>query len=544
MHDIPSNFIKTIMENDIQTKKHSNIITRFPPEPNGFLHIGHARAIIINFELAKHFGGQTNLRFDDTNPEKEDDIFVQNIIKDIEWLGYTPNRIIYASDYFEEMYHRAMILIKKGLAYVDESSPEDIKSMRGSTGIPGKLSPYRERPVEENIELFEAMKRGEKEEGSAVLRAKIDMSSPNMNMRDPVMYRISYDVHHHRGNDWCIYPMYDFAHPLEDAIEGITHSLCSLEFEDHRPLYDWFVKHCEMPLVPRQIEFGRLNIENTVMSKRYLRALVEEGKVTGWDDPRMPTLKGLRRRGYTPNAIKAFILNAGLSKINSTIENTMLDAALRDDLNVSAPRLMAIKDPLKVIITNYPSDDVEYLDVELHQDRPELGSRRIAFSKEIYIEKEDFIEVKPNKKYKRLYVGGEVRLFHAYFIQANRIIYKDNGDIDYIEATYDPETKSGSGFEERKPNGTIHFVDAKENAKATFNIFSPMILDEEEGDFLQKFKEDSWKTQQGFVESYVKTMKPEDACQFKRLGFYVIDKESKEHDIRINEIVTLKGSKG
>ena len=544
MHDIPSNFIKTIMENDIQTKKHTNIITRFPPEPNGFLHIGHARAIVINFELAKHFGGQTNLRFDDTNPEKEDDIFVQNIIKDIEWLGYHPNKIMYASDYFEEMYERAMILIKKGLAYVDESSPEDIKNMRGSTGVPGKPSPYRDRPIEENIQLFEAMKRGEKEEGSAVLRAKIDMSSPNMNMRDPVMYRISFDTHHHRGNDWCIYPMYDFAHPLEDAIEGITHSLCSLEFEDHRPLYDWFVKHCEMPLVPRQIEFGRLSIENTVMSKRYLRALVEEGKVTGWDDPRMPTLKGLRRRGYTPNAIKTFILNAGLSKINSTIENTMLDAALRDDLNLSAPRLMAVKDPLKVVITNYPSNDIEYVDVELHQDKPELGSRQIAFSNEIYIEKEDFVEVKPNKKYKRLYLGGEVRLFHTYFIQANRVIYKDNGDIDYIEATYDPDTKSGSGFEDRKPNGTIHFVDVKDNAKAIFNMFSPMILDEEEGDFLEKFKEDSWHTQQGFVESYVKTLNPEDACQFKRLGFYVIDKESKKDDIRINEIVTLKGSKG
>lgn len=544
MHEIPSNFIKTIMETDIQTKKHSNIITRFPPEPNGFLHIGHARAIVVNFELAKHFKGQTNLRFDDTNPEKEDDIFVQNIIKDIEWLGYTPDKIIYASDYFEEMYDRAMLLIKKGLAYVDESSADDIKSMRGSTGVPGKPSPYRDRPIEENKELFEAMRRGEKEEGSAVLRAKIDMSSPNMNMRDPVMYRISFDTHHHRGKDWCIYPMYDFAHPLEDAIEGITHSLCSLEFEDHRPLYDWFVKHCEMPLVPRQIEFGRLNIENTVMSKRYLRALVEEGKVSGWDDPRMPTLKGLRRRGYTPNAIKAFILNAGLSKINSTIENTMLDAALRDDLNATAPRLMAVKEPLKVVITNYPSDTIEYLDVELHQDHPELGIRQIAFSNEIFIEKEDFLEEKPNKKYKRLYLGGEVRLFHAYFIQANRVVYKENGDIDYIEATYDVQTKSGSGFEERKPNGTIHFVDAKDHAKATFNIFSPMILDEEEGDFLEKFKHDSWQTQEGYVETYIKTMKPEDKCQFKRLGFYAIDKESIENDIKINEIVTLKGSKG
>lgn len=543
MHDIPSNFIKTIMENDLSSKKHDDIITRFPPEPNGFLHIGHARAIVTNFELAKHFGGKTNLRFDDTNPEKEDDIFVQNIIQDIRWLGYVPHDIIYASDYFEEMYDRAMLLVKKGLAYVDESTPEAIRDMRGSTGIPGKPSPYRDRPTQENIALFEAMKNGEKKEGSCVLRAKIDMTSPNMNMRDPVIYRISFDHHHHRGNDWCIFPMYDFAHPLEDAIEGITHSLCSLEFEDHRPLYDWVVLHCEMPKVPRQIEFGRLNIENTVMSKRYLRALVEEGKVTGWDDPRMPTLKGLKRRGYTPEAIKSFILNAGLSKINSTIESNMLDAALRDDLNVSAPRLMAVKQPIKVVITNYPKDQVEYLEVELHQDKPELGTRKISFSNELYIEKDDFLEEKPNKKYKRLYLGGEVRLFHAYFIKANQVFYKDNGEIDYIEATYDLATKSGTDFNERKPNGTIHFVDAKEGLKATFNIFSPMILDEDEGDFLEKFKEDSWQTEKGFVEPFVKTMNPGDKCQFKRLGFYTIDALSTPEHIQINEIVTLKGSK-
>lgn len=543
MHEIPSNFIKSIMENDLTSKKHSEIITRFPPEPNGFLHIGHARAIVVNFELAKNFGGKTNLRFDDTNPEKEDDIFVKNMIEDIAWLGYTPNKIIYASDYFEEMYERAMLLIRKGLAYIDESTAEDIRDMRGSTGVPGTPSPYRERPIEENIALFEAMKRGEKEEGSCVLRAKIDMASPNMNMRDPVMYRISFDHHHHRGNDWCIYPMYDFAHPLEDAIEGITHSLCSLEFEDHRPLYDWFVEHCEMPLVPRQIEFGRLNIENTVMSKRYLRMLVEENKVTGWDDPRMPTLKGLRRRGYTPEAIKAFILSAGLSKINSTIENYMLDAALRDDLNFSVPRLMAVKDPLKVVITNYPEGKVEYLNVELNSEQLSLGERKIPFSNTIYIEKEDFVLEKPNKKYKRLYLNGEVRLFHAYFIQANNVVYKDNGEIDYIEATYDPETKSGSGFEARKPNGTIHFVDANEGLPATFNIFSPMILDEEEGDFLSKFKENSWEKIQGYVEPYVQSMKPEDKCQFKRLGYYCIDTLSTEDFIQINEIVTLKGSK-
>lgn len=543
MNDIPSNFIKSIMEQDLKSNKHSEIITRFPPEPNGFLHIGHARAIVTNFELAKRFGGKTNLRFDDTNPEKEDDVFVKNIIEDIKWLGYEPHMIVYASDYFEEMYDRAMLLVKKGLAYVDESTPESIRDMRGSTGVPGKPSPYRDRPVDENISLFKAMKNGEKEEGSCVLRAKIDMESPNMNMRDPVIYRISYDYHHHRGNDWCIFPMYDFAHPIEDAIEGITHSLCSLEFEDHRPLYDWVVKHCEMPKVPRQIEFGRLNIENTVMSKRFLRVLVEQGKVTGWDDPRMPTLKGLKRRGYTPKAIKSFILNAGLSKINATIQMNMLDAALRDDLNASAPRLMAVKDPVKVVITNYPDNEVEYLDVALHQDHPEMGSRKIAFSKEIYIEKEDFLEVKPNKKYKRLYLGGEVRLFHAYFIKANHVFYKNNGDIDYIEATYDPRTKSGTDFNERKPNGTIHFVDAKEGYPATFNMFTPMVLDEEDGDFLEKFKTDSWQTSEGFVESFVSTMKPEEKCQFKRLGYYTIDKTSTKDNLQINEIVTLKGSR-
>jgi len=538
-----SNFIKSIMESDIESKKHSHIITRFPPEPNGFLHIGHARAIIVNFELAKSFNGKTNLRFDDTNPEKEDDIFVKSMIEDIKWLGYEPNIIVYASDYFEEMYDRAMILIKKGLAYIDESSADEIKEMRGNTAKPGINSPFRNRPIEENIQLFEAMKSGEKEEGSIVLRAKIDMASPNMNMRDPVLYRISFEHHHHRGHDWNMYPMYDFAHPIEDAIEGITHSLCSLEFEDHRPLYDWVVKETEMPLVPRQIEFGRLNIENTVMSKRYLRALVEHHKVTGWDDPRMPTLSGLRRRGYTPEAIKAFVLSAGLSKINSTIELAMLDAALRDDLNFKAPRLLAVRNPLKVVITNYPTDLVETFDVELNSDQLELGNRTIHFSNTLYIEADDFVIEKPNKHYKRLYLGGEVRLLHTYFIQAHKVIYKEDNTIDYIEATYDKQTLSGSGFDERKPNGTIHFVDAKSAVPVTFNIFSPMILDEEEGDVLSRFKDDSWHVEHGFAEDYVRTLKPFDKCQLKRLGYYSIDTLSTPENIIINEITALKGNK-
>lgn len=531
------------METDLETKKHDEIITRFPPEPNGFLHIGHARAIVTNFELAQSFGGKTNLRFDDTNPSKEDDIFVQNIISDILWLGYEPDGIYYASDYFEEMYERAVILIKKGLAYVDESSIEDIKNMRGSTTIKGKETPYRYRPVEENLQLFESMKLGQKEEGACVLRAKIDMSSPNMNMRDPVIYRISFDHHHHRGSDWVIYPMYDFAHPIEDAIEGITHSLCSLEFEDHRPLYDWVVRETEMPKIPRQIEFGRLTIENTVMSKRYLRQLVEENKVTGWDDPRMPTLKGLKRRGYTPQAIRRFILESGLSKINSTIDSSMLDAALRDDLNQKVARLMAIKDPLKVVITNYPENHIEPLEVELHPDIESMGKRVMSFSKYIWIEKEDFVVEKPNNKYKRLYLGGEVRLFHAYFITCHHVVYKKDGSIDYLEATYDPETKSGSGFEDRKPNGTIHFVESSQAIPVTFNIFGPMVLDDEEGDIVSRFKDDSWQTQKGYAEPYVKLLNVEDKCQFKRLGFYSVDKLSTVDNVSMNEIATLKSSK-
>lgn len=531
------------MEQDIESKKHTDIITRFPPEPNGFLHIGHARAIIVNFELAKSFNGKTHLRFDDTNPEKEDDVYVKSIISDINWLGYTPDQVFYASDYFEDMYERAVILIKKGLAYIDTSSPETIKETRGNTQKHGTPSPDRNRSIEDNLFMFEKMKEGAYEEGYCVLRAKIDMTSPNMNLRDPVLYRISFEPHHHRGSDWKMYPMYDFAHPIEDAIEGITHSLCSLEFEDHRPLYDWVIKETEMPLIPRQIEFGRLNIENTVMSKRYLRALVESGKVTGWDDPRMPTLSGLRRRGYTPEAIKQFVLSSGLSKINSTIELSMLDAALREDLNFKVPRLMAVRNPLKVVITNYPEGKVEVVSAELNSDNEALGSRHVFFSKHIYIECDDFLVEKPNKHFKRLYLNGEVRLFNTYFIKANNVVYKEDQSIDYIEATYDVETLSGSGFEERKPNGTIHFVEASTAIPMTFNVFSPMILDSEEGDVLSRFKDDSWKTEKGFVEAYVKEMNPLDKCQFKRLGYYSIDTLSVKDHMICNEITPLKSSK-
>lgn len=537
-----SNFIKTIMEQDLESKKHDLIVTRFPPEPNGFLHIGHARAVIINFELAKHFKGYTNLRYDDTNPSKEDDIYVQSILEDIKFLGYEPKNIFFASDYFEQMYERAIILIKKGLAYVDHSTAEQMAKDRGNVNTAGIESPYRNRSVEENLDLFLKMRQGHFEEGACVLRAKIDMTSPNMNMRDPALYRISY-THHHRQKDmWCIYPMYDYAHPLEDAIEGITHSLCSLEFEDHRPLYDWVVKHCDMPNIPRQIEFGRLNIENTVMSKRFLRQLVESNTVIGWDDPRMPTLQGLRRRGFTKEAIRAFILSAGLSKVNSTIGNDMLDAALRDDLSIKAKRVMGVIDPLKVTITNYPDDETESIDVLYHQDLPELGSRMITFSKELYIEKEDFLLEKPNKKYKRLSIGDEVRLFHAYFIKAHDVIYNDQGEIIEVLATYDKKTKSGTGFDERKPNGTIHFVSAKDAHPALFNFFGPMITGSEDLPLEQRFNQASWEKKQGFVEHALAHLYVSEKVQLMRNGYFNVDPDTTDDLLVLNEIVSLKRS--
>ncbi len=537
-----SNFIKTIIENDLHSGKHTEIVTRFPPEPNGFLHIGHARAIITDFELAKIFGGYTNLRYDDTNPEKEDDVYVRAIAQDIRWLGYEPKNIFFASDYFDEMYHRAMILIKKGLAYVDFQSAEIISSSRGDVTTPGVNSPYRETTIDENLAWFEKMKNGGFKEGECVLRAKIDMASPNMNMRDPVIYRIVYAEHHRQGKKWVIYPMYDFAHPLEDAIEGVTHSLCSLEFEDHRPLYDWFVKETEMPKQPRQIEFGRLNIENTVLSKRFLRALVEEGKVKGWDDPRMPTLSGMRRRGYTPEAIRSFILSTGLSKINSTVGVDMLESAVRNDLSDKAKRVMAVIDPLKVTITNYPEGQGEYFEEDFHKDHPEYGSRKIPFSRNIYIEKEDFALEKPNKKFKRLYLGGEVRLFYAYFIQAIDVKYNDQGDIIEVLATYDPKTRSGSGFDERKPNGTIHFVEATQGVPAQFNIYKPMLNEDESLDLMDRFNKDSLSIKHGFVEQAISKTKVQDKYQFMRMGYYATDDDSTANHLVFNETVPLKTS--
>lgn len=538
-----SNFIKTIMEEDLKSGKHTEIITRFPPEPNGYLHIGHARAIVQNFELAKHFGGYTNLRYDDTNPEKEEEKYVKAILKDIEWLGYEPKQILFASDYFEEMYERAIILINKGLAYVDSSSPDVIVKQRGSVHEAGVESKDRNRSIEENLKLFREMREGLYDEGEYVLRAKIDMKSPNMNMRDPIIYRIVHASHHNTGDKWVIYPMYDYAHPLEDAIEGITHSLCSLEFEDHRPLYDWVVRETEVPLIPRQIEFGRLGIEDTVMSKRYLAQFVNSGLVTGWDDPRMPTLSGLRRRGYTPEAIKNFILATGLSKNNSEVELNMLEATLREDLHQKTISAMGVIDPIKVTITNYPKDEVEYIEVPFHRQDESLGTRKIAFSREIYIDRADFELEKPNNKYRRLALGLEVRLFHAYFIKANEAKFDEDGNIIEIIATYDVETKSGSDFKGRKPNGTIQFVSAYNAVPVTFNFFDTLIDNQiESKDLLEKFNKNSWTKKIGYIEGSLKNVKVEDRFQLIRHGYFNVDKDSKKGDIILNEIVPLRRS--
>ncbi len=540
-----NNFIKTIMQSDLDEGKVDSIITRFPPEPNAYLHIGHARAIITNFELANSFNGSTNLRFDDTNPAKEDKEFVDGIIEDLAWLGYKPKNVFYGSDYFEKTYEKAVMLIKKGLAYVDDLSQEEISAYRGTLNEPGKNSPYRDRSVEENLKLFEEMKNGKYKDGEKTLRAKIDMASPNINMRDPVMYRILHINHHRQGTKWCIFPMYDFAHPLQDSFEGITHSLCSLEYDNHRVLYDWVVDNCEIEKKPHQYEFGRLNITNTIMSKRYLRALVDAKKVSGYDDPRMPTLCGLRRRGFTPDAIRNFILGTGLSRVNSTVSSDELDEALRNDLKLKTYRPNAVINPVKVIIDNYPEGQVEYLDCPNNQENEELGSRKISFSREVYIERDDFIEEKPNKKWKRLALNVEVRLMHAYFITATSVEKDENGNITLIHATYDPQTKSGS-FNERKPNGNIHFVDASTAIPAEFRLLEPLLLDETEEnkdlDFMERLNPNSLIISNGYVEEFLSNTKPLDHYQFIRNGYYVTDKDSTKDKLVFNRTCGLKSS--
>ncbi|WP_372447206.1 glutamine--tRNA ligase/YqeY domain fusion protein [Paenibacillus cisolokensis] len=540
-----SNFIKQIVAEDVRTGAVREVVTRFPPEPNGYLHIGHAKSICLNFELADEFRGRTNLRFDDTNPVKEDTEFVEAIKDDVRWLGFEWDELRFASDYFEEMYARAQLLIRKGKAYVCDLTADQIREMRGTLTEPGQESPYRNRSVEENLDLFARMRAGEFKDGEKVLRAKIDMASPNINMRDPVLYRIAHAHHHRTGDSWCIYPMYDFAHPLSDAIEGVTHSICTLEFEDHRPLYDWVIAECEMEATPRQYEFARLNLTNTVMSKRLLKALVEEGVVEGWDDPRMPTIRGMRRRGYTAEALRAFCREIGVAKSNSVVDERMLEHFIREDLKLKAPRTMAVLRPLKVVITNYPEGQVEMLEAENNAENEEMGVRQIPFSREIYIEQDDFME-NPPSKYFRLFPGNEVRLKHAYFIKCEEVVKDEAGNVVELRCTYDPETKSGSGFTGRKVKGTIHWVEASQAVPAEFRLFEPLITDEaaESGKpFLECINPNSLAVLQGYVEPGMRDAQGNDKFQFFRHGYFNVDPVlSQEGRPVFNRIVSLKSS--
>ncbi len=499
----------------------------------------------MNFELADEFGGRTNLRFDDTNPTKEDTEYIESIKEDVAWLGFKWDGLYFASDYFEEMYNRAVLLIKKNKAYVCDLSPEEIREYRGTLTQPGKESPYRNRSVEENLELFERMRRGEFKDGEKVLRAKIDMASPNMNMRDPVLYRICHASHHNTGDKWCIYPMYDFAHPIEDAIEGVTHSICTLEFEDHRPLYDWVIKECEMECQPQQIEFARLNLTNTVMSKRKLKQLVDAGFVDGWDDPRMPTISGLRRRGYTPEAIRKFCREIGVAKTNSTVDHRLLEHFIREDLIDKTPRTMAVLRPIKVVITNYPEDKEEIFEVDYNLDAPEMGKRPVPFSRELYIDRDDFME-NPPKKYFRLYPGNEVRLKDAYIIKCNEVIKDDKGNVVELRCTYDPETRSGTGFTKRRVKGTIHWVSARHAVPAEFRLYEPLINDDAEGDsenFLEQVNPNSMEVLQGFMEPSMKDARPMDRSQLIRIGYFIVDnKYTTDEKIVLNRIVALRSS--
>jgi len=542
-----SNFIRNIVMEDLESGKTKQVVTRFPPEPNGYLHIGHAKSICLNFGLAAEFGGKVHLRMDDTNPLKEDVEYVEAIKEDVRWLGFEWDDFHFASNYFEEMYERALILIRKGLAFVCDLSADEIRETRGTLIEPGQNSPTRNRSVEENLDLFARMRAGEYKDGEKVLRAKIDMASPNINLRDPVIYRISHTTHHNTGDKWCIYPMYAYAHPLEDAIEAITHSICTLEFEDQRPFYDWVVRECEMPNVPRQYEFARLNLTNTVMSKRKLRQLVEEKIVDSWDDPRMPTISALRRRGYTAEAIRAFILETGVSRAGGTADARMLEHFIREDLKLKAPRTMAVLRPLKVVITNYPEGQTEMLEAEINPENPEMGSRQISFSREIYIEQDDFMENPPNK-YFRLFPGNEVRLKNAYFIKCNDFVKDAEGNVIELHCTYDPETKSGSGFTGRKVKGTLHWVEASQAVPAEFRLYEPLIVDEEGEDgesFLDRVNSASLEVVNGFVDPDMKDAVSQDKFQFFRHGYFNVDSKysTPGHPV-FNLIVSLKSSFG
>ncbi len=542
------NFIEEIIEEDIKSGKHAGRVhTRFPPEPNGFLHIGHAKAIVLNFDIAKKYGGKTNLRMDDTNPTTEKTDYVESIKRDIRWLGYQwENEVLYASDYFPQLYEFAIKLIKKGLAYVDDSTPEEIAAMKGNTGTPGTASPYRNRSIEENLDLFERMKNGEFPDGARVLRAKIDMTSPNIHMRDPILYRIKHEHHHRTGDDWCIYPMYDFAHGQSDSIEGITHSLCSLEFIHHRPLYDWLIQQLEI-FPSRQIEFARMNVEYMITSKRKLLKLVEEHHVNGWDDPRMPTVAGMRRRGYPAAGIREFCRRAGIAKRDNLIEIELLEFCIREELNKITPRVMAVLDPIKVIITNYPQGQVEEMDIENNPEDESAGSRKVSFSNELYIEQDDFME-DPPKKYFRLAPGGMVRLKGAYIIQCNEVVKNDNGDIIELHCTYVPESRSGSDTSGLKVKGTIHWVSAKHALEAEVRLYDRLFTDpeptsHENRDFLEFVNPDSLQIiEKAYVEPSLQSAAPGTQFQFMRKGYFCVDTDSTAEKPVFNLTVNLKDS--
>ena len=536
------NFIHEIIEKDLESKKYGDkVCTRFPPEPNGYLHIGHAKSICLNFTTAAKYGGKCNLRYDDTNPVKEDVEYVDSIEEDVRWLGFEWDKRLWASDYFDQMYEAAVELIKKGKAFVCDLTGDEIREYRGTLTQPGKDSPYRNRSIEENLRLFEEMKEGRYKDGEKVLRAKIDMSSPNINMRDPVIYRIAHASHHNTGEKWCIYPMYDFAHPIEDAIEGITHSICTLEFEDHRPLYDWVLREVGWwPAPPQQIEFARLNLTHTVMSKRYLKAMVEDGTVDGWDDPRMPTIAGIRRRGYTPEAVRQFCEDIGVSKSNSTVDVAQLEQCVREDLKTRVPSRNVIFDPVKVIITNYPEGRSELCEIENNAQVPEMGTRKVSFSRELWIDGADFME-EPPKKYFRLFPGNEVRLKGAYYITCTDVIKNPDGTIKEIHCTYDPQTKSGSGFEGRKVKGTIHFVDAASAVPLTVRQYDYLFIEDEDGKPVKN--PESVKVSTAYAEASVNEARAGERFQFFRHGYYVADiKDHKPGEAVFNEIVGLKSS--
>ncbi|MCI9068966.1 MAG: glutamine--tRNA ligase/YqeY domain fusion protein [Lachnospiraceae bacterium] len=548
MENETKNFIEQIIDKDLEEGVYDHVQTRFPPEPNGYLHIGHAKSILLNYGLAKKYQGRFNMRFDDTNPTKEKTEFVESIKEDVAWLGADwEDRLFFASDYFETMYECAVFLIKKGKAFVCDLTAEEIREYRGTLTEPGKNSPCRDRSVEENLELFENMKNGLYKDGEKVLRAKIDMASPNINMRDPVIYRVAHMSHHNTGDTWCIYPMYDFAHPIEDAVEHVTHSICTLEFEDHRPLYNWVVQECEFDHPPKQIEFAKLYLKNVVTGKRYIKKLVEDGTVDGWDDPRLVSISGLRRRGYTPESIRRFVELAGVSKSNSVCEMPMLEYCIREDLKLKRPRMMAVLHPLKLIIDNYPEDQVEYMEVANNQENPELGVRTVPFCKELYIEREDFMEV-PVKKYFRLYPGNEVRLMNGYFVTCTDVVKDESGNVTEVHCTYDPETRSGSGFTGRKVKGTIHWVSARHGVKAEVRLYEN-IVDEEKGVYneedgsLNLNPNSLVVLKDCYLEPNLADASAPESFQFVRNGYFCVDsKDSRPGSLVFNRIVSLKSS--